>query len=319
MCGTLGYVPLLLRCTEVSTWPFVGCRKPAPAKWSRKIASSAPLEKNYWKNVCLNAKTCVPVCVEDLTCCLAFHALCTTREKSAALQIGTYDDCPRDLAAWIKVVRCPGFINLLGFLKMRNKKTIFFLCGCGHSVGVSAFPVLLLLRNGTLLLRCSASTATLVFQFSKRLEGADRFLSEGMQFTLLFTQLVIHRLWHCISAELCTVQRRGEAAGHKHGFKTSLIPVSSYLGAAWSLSGTRSKCCGRDEGWHHPLPLATPQMAQAASRAPPSTDCRGGTDEWSLLQCDLHTPSIHFSLKGTWIDEVRASESGSANILKMRN
>jgi len=90
------------------------------------------------------------------------------------------------------------------------------------------------LRNGILLLRCSASTATLVFQFSKRLEGADRFLSEGMQFTLLFTQLVIHQIWHCISAELHMVLRTGEAAGHKDGFKTSLIPVSSYPEAPWS-------------------------------------------------------------------------------------
>lgn len=47
--------------------------------------------------------------------------------------------------AWIKVVMCLGLVNLLGLLKMRNKNTIFLLCGYGHSVRMAGFPVLLLL------------------------------------------------------------------------------------------------------------------------------------------------------------------------------
>ena len=101
--------------------------------------------KNYWNNACLNEKTYLPVYVENLTCCLVFHALHTTREKSVTLQTGIYDDRPRDLVAWIKVVRCPGLVNLLGFLMMRNKNIIFFLCGYGQSARMSGFPALLLL------------------------------------------------------------------------------------------------------------------------------------------------------------------------------
>lgn len=101
--------------------------------------------KNYWNNVCLHEKTCLPVCVENLTCSLVFHAFHTTREKSAILQTGIYDDCPRDPMAWIKVVMCLGLVNLLGLLNMRNKNTIIFLCGYGQSVRMAGFPVPLLL------------------------------------------------------------------------------------------------------------------------------------------------------------------------------
>lgn len=51
--GTLGYVPLLLLCTEVSTRSFLGCRKFAAQERSRKIASSATLAKKELLKQCM--------------------------------------------------------------------------------------------------------------------------------------------------------------------------------------------------------------------------------------------------------------------------
>lgn len=131
---------------------------------------------------------------------------------------------------------------------------------------MSGFPVLLpeLQRHFILMFHKYSQS---VFQFPHSSEGADRFLGEGMQLTF---QLGTPASGPASQRALCGTGR-AEAAGHGDGFETSLIPAPS-----WGCSVSEQ---GQEQGWHHPLPLAMPQMAPAASWAPARPDGRGGTDE----------------------------------------
>lgn len=132
---------------------------------------------------------------------------------------------------------------------------------------MSGFPVLLpeLQRHFIVLMFHKYSQS--VFQFPHRSEGADRFLGEGMQLTFQLGTPASDPA----SQRALRGTGRAEAAGHGDGFETSLIPVPS-----WGCSVSEQ---GQEQGWHHPLPLAMPQMAPAASRAPARPHGRGGTDE----------------------------------------
>lgn len=222
-------------------------------------------------------KTCLPVCVENLTCCLVFHALHATREKSATLQIGIYDDCPRDLVAWIKVVRCPGLVNLLGFLKMRNKNITFFLCRYGQSVCMSGFPVLLLLPawqwHFTVMMFCKYSHFGLSifqkvrgsWQISKRGKAVHTFYSLSWSFTEFDTVFQPSYAW-CREGE----KQQGTKMALRHLW--SLCQATRGLLGLWAELGANAaariragitRCLWPRHRWHRRLPrLLRPRTAE---------------------------------------------------------
>lgn len=138
--------------------------------------------------------------------------------------------------------------------------------------------------------------ASSAFLFSRR---ADRLPREGMQFTLLFIQLVPRCAWHWISEFQLSAEKGKSSRAQKQLWDISVpcveLPCGCSVSALPAASGHSADGTGTSLGLLHSWLERRNRLGQG---------CVGPAAKWPSCS------AIRFSLRDVWIDEVPASNPG---------